>query len=50
MTVKAGDTLWDLARAHGVSIERLKTVNELSGDVFGRDGPCSSQPSRRGAA
>ena len=34
VTVKAGDTLWDLARAHGVSVERLKTVNKLSGDVI----------------
>jgi len=34
VTVKAGDTLWDLARAHGVSVERLKTVNRLSGDVI----------------
>jgi LysM repeat protein len=34
VVVKAGDTLWDLARAHGVSVERLKTVNNLSGDVI----------------
>jgi LysM repeat protein len=34
VTVKPGDTLWDLARAHGVSIERLKTVNKLSSDVI----------------
>ena len=34
VTVKPGDTLWDLARVHGVSVERLKTVNKLSGDVI----------------
>jgi LysM repeat protein len=34
MTVKVGDTLWDLARTHGVTVERLKTVNKLSGDVI----------------
>lgn len=34
VTVKPGDTLWDLARAYGVSIERLKTVNKLSSDVI----------------
>jgi LysM repeat protein len=34
VTVKVGDTLWDLARAHGVSVERLKSMNKLSGDVI----------------
>ena len=34
VTVKPGDTLWDLARAHGITIERLKAINKISGDVI----------------
>jgi LysM repeat protein len=34
VTVKVGDTLWDLARTHGVTVEQLKTVNKLTGDVI----------------
>ena len=33
-TVRKGDTLWDLARFYGVSVDRLRTVNKLSGDVI----------------
>jgi len=34
VTIKPGDTLWDLARSYGISVDRLKTVNKLSGDVI----------------
>ena len=34
VTIKPGDTLWDLARFYGVSVDRLRTVNKLSGDVI----------------
>jgi LysM repeat protein len=34
VTVKPGDTLWELSRTYGVTVERLKTVNKLSGDVI----------------
>lgn len=31
-TVQSGDTLWGIARAHGVSVDQLRTWNRLSGD------------------
>ncbi len=34
VTVKPGDTLSDVARAHATSVERLKAVNKLSGDLI----------------
>lgn len=30
--VKNGDTLWDISVAHNISIEKIKTLNNLSGD------------------
>jgi len=32
--VKPRDTLWDLARMHGVTIEQLKAGNRLAGDTI----------------
>ncbi|KAM7276562.1 hypothetical protein ACFE04_018428 [Oxalis oulophora] len=32
--VTSGDTLWGLSRKHGVSIEVIKQVNGLSGDII----------------
>jgi membrane-bound lytic murein transglycosylase D len=37
-TVKKGDTLWDIARAHAVSPEDLRRVNNLSRDAVIRPG------------
>lgn len=34
VTVKTRDTLWDLARMHGVTIEQLKVANRLAGDTI----------------
>jgi LysM repeat protein len=34
VTVKPRDTLWDLARMHGVTIEQLKAGNRLAGDTI----------------
>lgn len=34
VTVKTRDTLWDLARMHGVTIEQLKAANRLAGDTI----------------
>jgi LysM repeat protein len=31
ITVKRGDTLWDLARAHGTSVSELQRLNDLGG-------------------
>jgi len=33
-TVKAGDTLWDLADEYGTSVHTLQTLNHMSGDVI----------------
>lgn len=33
-TVRAGDTLWDLARTYGVSIEAIQQENGLQGQVI----------------
>lgn len=30
-TVRSGDSLWGIARAHGTTVDRLKTVNRLRG-------------------
>ena len=32
ITVRPGDTLWDLARAHGTTVSALKQLNELPGN------------------
>ena len=29
-TIQQGDTLWDIAKAHGVSVEELKRLNNMS--------------------
>ncbi len=34
ITVRPGDTLWDLARRHGTTIEALRQANGLSSDVL----------------
>ena len=34
VTVKDGDTLWDLANEYGTSVEKLQTLNNLSGDLI----------------
>jgi len=36
--VKRGDTLWEIARAHAVSPEELRRVNNLSRDATIRPG------------
>ncbi|MFC6163866.1 LysM peptidoglycan-binding domain-containing protein [Lactiplantibacillus dongliensis] len=33
-TIKAGDTLWDLADEYGTSVHTLQTLNHMSGDVI----------------
>jgi LysM repeat protein len=32
ITIQPGDTLWDLARKHGTSVDRLKALNGLDGN------------------
>ncbi|KRN97945.1 extracellular protein, gamma-D-glutamate-meso-diaminopimelate muropeptidase [Levilactobacillus paucivorans] len=34
ITVKSGDTLWDLAQAYHVSVAQLQAANHLSGDML----------------
>jgi LysM repeat protein len=29
--VRSGDSLWTIARRHGVSVDRLKAANDLKG-------------------
>jgi LysM repeat protein len=36
--VKRGDTLWDIAQDHAVSLEELRRVNKLSRDATLRPG------------
>jgi len=43
-TVKKGDTLWDIARAHAVSPEDLRRVNNLSRDAVIRPGQSLTIP------
>lgn len=33
-TVKSGDTLWLISKAHGVTIDAIKTVNKLTSDML----------------
>jgi len=33
-TVKAGDSLWKISQAYGVSISQIKSLNGLSGDII----------------
>lgn len=33
-TVKAGDSLWKIARANGLSVDELKSVNHLTGNLI----------------
>jgi nucleoid-associated protein YgaU len=34
IAVQAGDTLWRLARRHGVEVNALRSLNGLSGDLI----------------
>ena len=34
LTVQRGDTLWDLARSHGTSVDALKALNSLRSDTI----------------
>ncbi|MDX2436421.1 MAG: LysM peptidoglycan-binding domain-containing protein [Acidobacteriota bacterium] len=55
-TVRSGDTLYDIAGAHGISISALKTANQMNGsrihpgDVLRIPDPASDAPLRRHAA
>ena len=31
-TVRAGDSLWEIAESHGITVDRLKQANNLTGD------------------
>ncbi|GGE57082.1 hypothetical protein GCM10011391_39980 [Pullulanibacillus camelliae] len=33
-TVKSGDTLWDIAQSHNLSVNQLKTYNHLESDII----------------
>lgn len=33
-TVKAGETLWRIARSHGVTVDEIKRENQLAGDAI----------------
>jgi LysM repeat protein len=35
--VEYGDTLWDIARAHGISVNELKEINDLESDAIYED-------------
>ncbi|HSC71354.1 MAG TPA: LysM peptidoglycan-binding domain-containing protein, partial [Candidatus Methylomirabilis sp.] len=45
-TVKNGDTLWDIAQAHDVSLEELRRWNGLDGDPVIRPGQSLKIPGR----
>lgn len=46
-TVAVGDTLWDIARRHGVSVEVLAAANRLSPTTILRPGEVLSLPAGR---
>ncbi len=37
ITIKSGDTLWDLAREHDVTVDELKSLNQLTTDTLRPD-------------
>lgn len=49
ITVKAGDTLWDLAKAHGTSVRALQQLNDLPGNGTVYAGDTLRVPGRKGA-
>jgi len=36
-TVKLGDTLWDIARRYGTSVDKIKELNGIESDDLRRD-------------
>jgi LysM repeat protein len=49
VTVRPGDTLWDLAKAHGTSVSSLKKLNDLPGNGAIYAGDTLRVPGRAGS-
>jgi LysM repeat protein len=50
ITVRSGDTLWDLARTHGTSVQALRDLNGLGGNAGLQIGDTLRVPGGKGAA
>jgi LysM repeat protein len=49
ITVRSGDTLWDLARTHGTSVQALRDLNGLGGNAGLQIGDTLRLPAGKGA-